>query len=139
MIEQLIRQQKQGSKESNVTNWKSNDGEVPAVPCHSLDPSSTTQKSSVELEHQQRRKWMQEALKECVQKVDGMSLGQKQQVRLVEAYANHVWSDTEHIYETIPESDSEPIYSSPYEHRNWLQQPNNNHIQVSSQFFNLFL
>lgn len=41
-------------------------------------------------------------------------------VRLADAYSNHVWSETEHIYETIPESDSEPIYSSPYEHhRQW--------------------
>ncbi|XP_011495818.1 PREDICTED: E3 ubiquitin-protein ligase PDZRN3 [Ceratosolen solmsi marchali] len=133
MIEQLIRQQKQGSKEPSTTNIKSKDDEVPAVPCHALDYSSITQKTSVELEHQHRQKWMQDALKECVQKVDEMNVGQKQQVSLVEAYASHVWSDTEHIYETIPESDNEPIYSSPYEHRNWLQQPNNNHLHSNNQ------
>ncbi|XP_031370753.1 AF4/FMR2 family member 4-like, partial [Apis dorsata] len=54
-------------------------------------------------------------------------------VRLAEAYSNHVWSETEHIYETIPESDSEPIYSSPYEHhRHWHGHSSNNHHERPS-------
>ncbi|CAB0039300.1 unnamed protein product [Trichogramma brassicae] len=54
-------------------------------------------------------------------KLDGLSL------RGGEAYTGAgAWSETEHIYETIPESDSEPIYSSPYEHH--MQ-----HLQLKGQ------
>ncbi|XP_029043187.2 PDZ domain-containing protein 4 [Osmia bicornis bicornis] len=77
-----------------------------------------------------RKQWIPEALKDCSKKMEGLCLRAGQQplncagtgsVKLAEAYSNHVWSETEHIYETIPESDSEPIYSSPYEHRHWPQ------------------
>nr|XP_033341888.1 PDZ domain-containing protein 4-like [Megalopta genalis] len=73
-----------------------------------------------------RKQWMQETMKDCAKKMEGMCVRGQQSapVKLTEAYSSHVWSETEHIYETIPESDSEPIYSSPYEHQHWTQ---NNH------------
>ncbi|KOC59342.1 PDZ domain-containing protein 4 [Habropoda laboriosa] len=66
----------------------------------------------------QRKQWIQD----CSKKMEGLCVRGQQPscgptVKLTDAYSNHVWSETEHIYETIPESDSEPIYSSPYEHR----------------------
>ncbi|KAG5342010.1 PDZD4 protein, partial [Acromyrmex heyeri] len=81
------------------------------------------------------KQWMQESLKDCLKRLEDISLCDQQSspleatplsVKLIGAYSSHVWSDSEHIYETIPESDSEPIYSSPYEHRqqHWTQQTN---------------
>lgn len=92
------------------------------------------------------KQWMQDSLKDCSKRLEGISLRSQQPgpppppptvaapptVKLVEAYSSHVWSDTEHIYETIPESDSEPIYSSPYEHhQHWTQQ--SNHVTTQLQ------
>ncbi|XP_076394492.1 SLo interacting protein 1 isoform X2 [Megachile rotundata] len=82
-----------------------------------------------------RKQIVPEALKDCSKRMEGLCLRSSQQssnsncagpgsVKLADAYSNHAWNETEHIYETIPESDSEPIYSSPYEHRHW---PQSNH------------
>ncbi|KAL6255030.1 hypothetical protein P5V15_013363 [Pogonomyrmex californicus] len=84
---------------------------------------------------ERNKQWMQESLKDCSKRLESISLRGQQSgppaatppsIKLIEAYSNHVWSDIEHIYETIPESDSEPIYSSPYEHhqQHWMQQAN---------------
>ncbi|XP_018338845.1 PREDICTED: E3 ubiquitin-protein ligase PDZRN3 [Trachymyrmex septentrionalis] len=81
------------------------------------------------------KQWMQKSLKDCLKRLEDISLCDQQSspleatplsVKLIEAYSSHVWSDSEHIYETIPELDSEPIYSSPYEHhqQHWTQQTN---------------
>ncbi|XP_015606434.2 PDZ domain-containing protein 4, partial [Cephus cinctus] len=92
-----------------------------------------------------RKQWMQDTLKECTKKMDSLNLRAQQpgpltpplNVKLVEAYSSHVWSDTEHIYETIPESDSEPIYSSPYEHhQHWVQNQSSQAQIQSSQVQN---
>ncbi|XP_012280813.1 PDZ domain-containing protein 4 [Orussus abietinus] len=146
MIEQLIRQQQQTDDrtkeiESNVSTLKA----PPPVPSHTIHQQTTnfsTTSSSASSQNSQksgktatspahhtegRKQWIQEAVKECTKKVEGICLRSQQpaplisSVKLVEAYSSHVWSDTEHIYETIPESDSEPIYSSPYEHKHWTQ------------------
>ncbi|XP_001602481.3 E3 ubiquitin-protein ligase PDZRN3 [Nasonia vitripennis] len=145
MIEQLIRQQQQQQQDGDeaAKDSEPTSEAPPPVPSHVQlafsEPSSTcsSQKSSgcgPDIAEQQRKKWMQEALKECARRVDNIKLGatpspqqqHKSAVKLAEAYSSHVWSDTEHIYETIPESDSEPIYSSPYEHRHWPYEPGNN-------------
>ncbi|KAG5322112.1 PDZD4 protein, partial [Pseudoatta argentina] len=95
-------------------------------------------KNTILREHRTKecnKQWMQESLKDCLKRLEDISLCDQQSspleatplsVKLIGAYSSHVWSDSEHIYETIPESDSEPIYSSPYEHRqqHWTQQTN---------------
>ncbi|KZC12622.1 PDZ domain-containing protein 4 [Dufourea novaeangliae] len=91
--------------------------------------SQTSQKSSRNASSpayhpEERKQWMQDTLKDCSKKMEGLCMRGQQSappVKLTEAYSSHVWSETEHIYETIPESDSEPIYSSPYEHQHWTQ------------------
>ncbi|XP_076619426.1 SLo interacting protein 1 isoform X1 [Colletes latitarsis] len=148
LIEQLIRQQQQQTEErtketeENTSTLKA----PPPVPSHtsqqqqqqpsanvfctttssSTCSSQTSQKSgrnaSSPAHHtEDRKQWMQDALKDCSKKMDGLCVRGQQTatVKLTEAYSSHVWSETEHIYETIPESDSEPIYSSPYEHQHW--------------------
>lgn len=174
MIEQLIRQQQQQTeertKETEINNCTLK--APPPIPSHtqqqqqqqqqsifSTNSSSTcssqnsqnSQKSSGKnatspAHHTEERskQWMQDSLKDCSKRLEGISLRSQQPgpppppptappaVKLVEAYSSHVWSDTEHIYETIPESDSEPIYSSPYEHhQHWTQQ--SNHVTTQLQ------
>ena len=140
LIEQLIRQQQQQTEErtkemeENVSMLKA----LPPVPSHtsqqqapgnvfSTTTSSSTcssqnsQKSSPPHHADDRKQWMQETVKNCSKKMENLCVRGQQSVKLAEAYSNRVWSETEHIYETIPESDSEPIYSSPYEHQRWTQ------------------
>ncbi|XP_076177179.1 SLo interacting protein 1 isoform X2 [Ptiloglossa arizonensis] len=153
LIEQLIRQQQQQTEErtketeENTSTLKA----APPVPCHTSQqhqqhppPSSvfsnTTSSSTCSSQTSQksgrttasspahhaddRKQWMQETLKDCSKKMEGLCVRGQQQtntVKLTDTYSSHVWSETEHIYETIPESDSEPIYSSPYEHQHWTQ------------------
>ncbi|KYN02869.1 PDZ domain-containing protein 4 [Cyphomyrmex costatus] len=97
-----------------------------------VDKNATLPEHHTEECNKQR---MHESLMDCSKRLEGISLRGQQSsplattplsVKLIEAYSSHVWSDIEHIYETIPESDSEPIYSSPYEHhqQHWMQQTN---------------
>ena len=79
----------------------------------------------------ERNQKIQESLIDCTKKVESLNIRLQQpeprQVKLMEAYSSHAWSDTEHIYETIPESDTEPIYSFPYEYQHLTLQ--NNRVQ----------
>ncbi|XP_070158430.1 PDZ domain-containing RING finger protein 4 isoform X1 [Polyergus mexicanus] len=167
MIEQLIRQQQQQTeertKETEINNCTLK--APPPIPSHtqqqqqSINIFSTNSSSTCSSQNSQKssgknatspahhteersKQWMQDSLKDCSKRLEGISLRSQQPgpppppttlptVKLVEAYSSHVWSDTEHIYETIPESDSEPIYSSPYEHhQHWTQQSNHVTTQV---------
>ncbi|XP_066586090.1 E3 ubiquitin-protein ligase PDZRN3 isoform X2 [Prorops nasuta] len=158
MIEQLIRQQQQQTDE-RTKETEANGSTLkapPPVPSHTTQqrPPSTTSSSTCSSQNSQksgksatspahhseeRKTWIQDNAKECTKKMENLSIRNQQagpaKVKLAEAYSSHVWSDTEHIYETIPESDSEPIYSSPYEHQNWNQtspgQNNQNQTQPS--------
>jgi len=168
MIEQLIHQQQQQTKE-HIKESEINNCTLKAPPpipfhtqqqqqqqspsqqqqsvnifstnslstCSSQNSHKSTGKNAISPVHQtedRNKQWMQDSLKDCSKRLEGISLRGQQSnslaaipsVKLIEAYSNHVWSDTEHIYETIPESDSEPIYSSPYEHhqQHWMQQAN---------------
>ena len=89
-------------------------------------------KNAILPEHRTEECNKQWSLKDCLKRLENISLCDQQSspleatplsMKLIEAYSSHVWSDSEHIYETIPESDSEPIYSSPYEHhqQHWTQ------------------
>ncbi|XP_050480623.1 PDZ domain-containing RING finger protein 4 isoform X2 [Bombus huntii] len=173
LIEQLIRQQQQQTEErtkdteEDCSTLRPPPPPPPPVPCHTLGhqannntPSSscssqTSQKSSgrnaaspARHADHDRKQWMQETLKDCSKKMEGLCVrGQSQTgcggggggggtiaVRLADAYSNHVWSETEHIYETIPESDSEPIYSSPYEHhRHWHHANHTSSVVATAQ------
>lgn len=153
--QQQHQQQQQQQPESNNKDNEVNSSTLrsaPPVPSHTpqqsgatptvLQPNSSSTTSSQNSQksgksvtspahqNEDRKQWLQEALKECTKRVESIGLrGQptigtsaNSAVKLVEAYSSHVWSDTEHIYETIPESDNEPIYSSPYEHhQHWIR------------------
>lgn len=138
LIEQLIRQQQQTEERTKDTEENGSTlRPPPPVPSHTATNTSsstcsshTSQKSCGKNATSPHKQWMQDTLKDCTKKMENLcirnpaSCGAAQTpVKLAEAYSNHVWSETEHIYETIPESDSEPIYSSPYEHRHWSQSP----------------
>lgn len=162
MIEQLIRQQQhQQQTDERTKETEGNSSTLkapPPIPSHTSQPSGnvfSTSSSTCSSQNSQksgknaspahhaddRKQWMQDALKDCSKKMEGLCVRGQQSapnaasVKLIEAYSSHVWSETEHIYETIPESDSEPIYSSPYEHQRWphsnnqgtttVQQPQN--------------
>ncbi|XP_054000218.1 PDZ domain-containing protein 4 isoform X1 [Hylaeus anthracinus] len=145
LIEQLIRQQQQQTEErtketedntstlkapppipSHTSQQQQSSGAVFSTTSSSTCSSQTSQKSgrnaSSPAHHtEDRKQWLQDTVKDCSKKMEGLSVRSQQTstVKLTEAYSSHVWSETEHIYETIPESDSEPIYSSPYEHQHW--------------------
>ena len=134
---------------------------APPVPSHTVphvtiptvlppNPSSTSSsqnsqksgKSASSPAHQgeDRKQWLQDTLKECTKRVENIGIRSQTStvptstsVKLVEAYSSHVWSDTEHIYETIPESDNEPIYSSPYEHHQHWIKVNRERIQKQNE------
>ncbi|KAG5316742.1 PDZD4 protein, partial [Acromyrmex insinuator] len=128
--QQLPLSQQQQSVNNFSTNLSST--------CSSQSSHKSAGKNATLSEHRTEecnKQWMQESLKDCLKRLEDISLYDQQSspleatplsVKLIGAYSSHVWSDSEHIYETIPESDSEPIYSSPYEHRqqHWTQQTN---------------
>ncbi|XP_008544208.1 slo-interacting protein 1 [Microplitis demolitor] len=138
MIELLMRQQKQfeNSKNNkslpNETNDDNSDNKIlipPQVPFHNNLPLSTSSLSSAtpkninkSFNKTSQHHSLTSNFKESLKKFEDLSINKKSVTGLVTststvaalaAAACH--SDTEHIYETIPESDSEPIYSSPYE------------------------
>ncbi|KAK0168635.1 hypothetical protein PV327_002413 [Microctonus hyperodae] len=142
MIEILMRhQQRQFESSGNENNpehtenspWSLGVSSPPPVPSHNIIVSTATAtsvvttssstcssqnsyssnkdtiKSQIALD---RKHNLNESLKESSKKRDDLSMRNKP---IMLTRASNTASDTEHIYETIPESDSEPIYSSPYE------------------------
>ncbi|XP_018359024.1 PREDICTED: PDZ domain-containing protein 4 [Trachymyrmex cornetzi] len=121
-------------QQQSVNNFSTNSSST----CSSQSSHKSADKNAILPEHRTEecnKQWMQESLKDCLKRLEDISLCDQQSstleatplsVKLIEAYSSHVWSDSEHIYETIPESDSEPIYSSPYEHhqQHWTQKTN---------------
>ncbi|KAF7993507.1 hypothetical protein HCN44_010102 [Aphidius gifuensis] len=77
--------------------------------------SSTSTSSSSHNSHTSNNKDTNESIKESIKKIDDLTLNIKTRSTLHGIKNLQTSSDTEHIYETIPESDNEPIYSSPYE------------------------
>lgn len=137
---------------SHTTAHLTNASSIVAPNSSSTCSSQNSQKSSKSAtsplhQNEDRKQWLQEALKECTKRVENVTIRtppttigstiNNTSVKLVEAYSSHVWSDTEHIYETIPESDNEPIYSSPYEHRQHWSQSNREQIAKQSDQTNL--
>lgn len=136
MIEQLIRHQQHQQIEKcciDAEEKSSTSIAPPPVPSHTLNNFSTSpsqnsykpnKSPSHNLDEQKQR--IQESLIESTKKMENLNIhpqfGHGRQVHLMDAYSSHVWSDNEHIYETIAESDTEPLYSFPYEHQNWLHQ-----------------
>ncbi|XP_012221129.1 E3 ubiquitin-protein ligase PDZRN3-B [Linepithema humile] len=129
------QQQQQQQQQQSATNIFSTNS---SSTCSSQNSQKSGKSAISPAHHTEERnnaskEWMQDTIKDCSKRLESVSLRGQQSapsaasappVKLVEAYSSHVWSDTEHIYETIPESDSEPIYSSPYEHHQWTQQSN---------------
>lgn len=149
MIEQLIRhqQQQEQSEESSGkgTAGNTSTSKVPPVPSHTEPNVSSTTSTSLSQHSQkcnkntspshnveERKARIKEAI-DFTKKVETLNIRPQQpgppQVKLIESYSSYVWSDTEHIYETIPESDVEPLYSFPYENQNWQQSKVQNQSQ----------
>lgn len=148
MIEQLIRHQQHQQIEKGCydTEEKSSTSIAPPpVPLHTLNnpfstsPSKNSQKPnksspSHNIDESQKQR-IQESLIESMKKMENLNIYPQQferarDVKLMDSYSSHIWSDNEHIYETIPESDTEPLYSFPYEHQNWLQQKKLQNIAI---------
>ncbi|XP_033214476.1 E3 ubiquitin-protein ligase PDZRN3 isoform X2 [Belonocnema kinseyi] len=153
MIEQLIRhqqQQQEQQEQSEETSGKGTAGntatsKVPPVPSHTetnisstsstglLQNSQKSNKNTSPSHNADERKGRLKETTDFPKKVETLNVRPQQpgppQVKLIESYSSYVWSDTEHIYETIPESDVEPLYSFPYEHQNWQQSKVQNQSQ----------
>ncbi|XP_043478721.1 E3 ubiquitin-protein ligase PDZRN3 [Leptopilina heterotoma] len=131
MIEQLIRHQQHQQIEKGCYDTEekcSTSIAPPPVPSHTLNNTSQNShkpnKSPSHFDEQKQR--LQDSLIETTKKMENLNIYPQfihdREVKLMDSYSSHIWSDNEHIYETIPESDTEPLYSFPYEHQNWLQQ-----------------
>lgn len=134
VIERLIQQQQQNDRHTECPEMTSTLKPRPPVPFHRgyvetqqlspVSPNANRDDKPTSLADKLSDQQLQNALNECTNKVDKLNLKSQQTVlavfKLPDNYSNHIWSDTEHIYETIPESDSEPIYACPYEQRSNL-------------------
>ncbi|XP_063995678.1 E3 ubiquitin-protein ligase PDZRN3 [Diachasmimorpha longicaudata] len=127
MIELLLQQQKRQYEASGLGDNEHNEGAFrsspPPVPSHSLTINTTnlnmntsSSTCSSQNSHGSNKDFITEKnsnygenLRESMKKIDELSISGKRRK------PREAGSDSEHIYETIPESDTEPIYSSPYE------------------------
>ncbi|KYQ50692.1 PDZ domain-containing RING finger protein 4 [Trachymyrmex zeteki] len=148
--QQQQSQQPLPQQQQSVNNFSTNS----SFTCSSQNSHKSASKNATLPEHrteERNKQWMQESLKNCSKRLEDISLRGQQSspleatplsVKLIEAYSSYVWSDTEHIYETISKSDSEPIYSSPYEHhqQHWTQQTNHTmttqHSGIAQNYLN---